>query len=249
MWCSGEKLVWPPTNLELLVSYTASSGALLLSSGLRRGGWRRCSWVVGMAHMLKDLVDYFKLEEINIDNWTFKLYYKVFCINMWPKYRKKLIGLAFVLILSSLSEHQYRIRKTVATINFKLTDQWWLASISVNICQTAKLCFSMSGRPKGSSVLNKQQILFHCWQKSWLWISDNILIVDYFRSLWWYAWPEQPLALPASTLVIPSGDKKRWKSWLEEKRPIWTFTIWADLSASSWVGCWCIAFALLPSVH
>ena len=30
-----------------------------------------------MAHMLKDLVDYFKLEEINIDNWTFKLYYKV----------------------------------------------------------------------------------------------------------------------------------------------------------------------------
>ena len=30
-----------------------------------------------MAHMLKDLVDYFKLEDINIDNWTFKLYYKV----------------------------------------------------------------------------------------------------------------------------------------------------------------------------
>ena len=27
--------------------------------------------------MLKDLVDYFKLEDINIDNWTFKLYYKV----------------------------------------------------------------------------------------------------------------------------------------------------------------------------
>ena len=26
--------------------------------------------------MLKDLVDYFKLEEINIDNWTFKLFYK-----------------------------------------------------------------------------------------------------------------------------------------------------------------------------
>jgi len=30
-----------------------------------------------MAHMLKDLVDYFKIDEINIDNWTFKLYYKV----------------------------------------------------------------------------------------------------------------------------------------------------------------------------
>ena len=37
-----------------------------------------------MAHMLKDLVDYFKLEEINIDNWTFKLYYKVSYINMGP---------------------------------------------------------------------------------------------------------------------------------------------------------------------
>ena len=35
-----------------------------------------------MAHMLKDLVDYFKLEEINIDNWTFKLYYKVCCLQM-----------------------------------------------------------------------------------------------------------------------------------------------------------------------
>ena len=32
--------------------------------------------------MLKDLVDYFKLEEINIDNWTFKLYYKVCCLQM-----------------------------------------------------------------------------------------------------------------------------------------------------------------------
>ena len=30
--------------------------------------------------MLKDLVDYFKLEEINIDNWTFKLFYKVLTI-------------------------------------------------------------------------------------------------------------------------------------------------------------------------
>jgi len=30
-----------------------------------------------MAHMLKDLVDYFRLDDINIDNWTFKLYYKV----------------------------------------------------------------------------------------------------------------------------------------------------------------------------
>jgi len=30
-----------------------------------------------MAHMLKDLVDYFKLDDINIDNWVFKLYYKV----------------------------------------------------------------------------------------------------------------------------------------------------------------------------
>ena len=46
-----------------------------MSSGRAPGGA-----LVRMAHMLKDLVDYFKLEEINIDNWTFKLYYKVFCI-------------------------------------------------------------------------------------------------------------------------------------------------------------------------
>jgi len=30
-----------------------------------------------MAHLLSDLAGYFKLDEINIDNWTFKLYYKV----------------------------------------------------------------------------------------------------------------------------------------------------------------------------
>ena len=30
-----------------------------------------------MAHLLADLVSYFTLDEINIDNWVFKLYYKV----------------------------------------------------------------------------------------------------------------------------------------------------------------------------
>ena len=30
-----------------------------------------------MAHLLSDLANYFNLEETNIDNWTFKLYYKV----------------------------------------------------------------------------------------------------------------------------------------------------------------------------
>ena len=30
-----------------------------------------------MAHLLQSLQDYFTLDEINIDNWTFKLFYKV----------------------------------------------------------------------------------------------------------------------------------------------------------------------------
>jgi len=30
-----------------------------------------------MAHLLSDLANYFTLDEVNIDNWTFKLYYKV----------------------------------------------------------------------------------------------------------------------------------------------------------------------------
>ena len=29
-----------------------------------------------MAHLLSDLAHYFKLDETNIDNWTFKLFYK-----------------------------------------------------------------------------------------------------------------------------------------------------------------------------
>ena len=32
-----------------------------------------------MAHLLASLKDYFELEEINIDSWTFKLYYKASC--------------------------------------------------------------------------------------------------------------------------------------------------------------------------
>ena len=30
-----------------------------------------------MAHLLSDLANYITLDEVNIDNWTFKLYYKV----------------------------------------------------------------------------------------------------------------------------------------------------------------------------
>ena len=30
-----------------------------------------------MAHLLSDLVKYFAFDEINIDNWMFKMYYKV----------------------------------------------------------------------------------------------------------------------------------------------------------------------------
>ena len=29
-----------------------------------------------MAHLLQELTSYFHLDEINIDNWTFKLFYK-----------------------------------------------------------------------------------------------------------------------------------------------------------------------------
>ena len=41
----------------------------------RRGG--NTSPPHKMAHLLSDLANYFTLDEINIDNWTFKLYYKV----------------------------------------------------------------------------------------------------------------------------------------------------------------------------
>ena len=30
-----------------------------------------------MSHLLSDLASYITIDEINIDNWTFKLYYKV----------------------------------------------------------------------------------------------------------------------------------------------------------------------------
>ena len=32
-----------------------------------------------MAHLIASLKDYFELDEINIDSWTFKLYYKASC--------------------------------------------------------------------------------------------------------------------------------------------------------------------------
>ena len=32
-----------------------------------------------MAHLLVNLKDYFEFDEINIDSWTFKLYYRFSC--------------------------------------------------------------------------------------------------------------------------------------------------------------------------
>ena len=84
MWCLWEKLVWPPTRISAYSALTLlpvpGRSSRVQSVGRWGGWWGGC---FRMAHMLKDLVDYFKLEEINIDNWTFKLYYKVFRLQMW----------------------------------------------------------------------------------------------------------------------------------------------------------------------
>ena len=43
-----------------------------------------------MAHLLQSLQDYFVLDDINIDSWTWKLFYKVIKVNLVKKERTKL---------------------------------------------------------------------------------------------------------------------------------------------------------------
>ena len=38
-----------------------------------------------MAHLLQSLQDYFVLDDINIDSWTWKLFYKVITVNLLKK--------------------------------------------------------------------------------------------------------------------------------------------------------------------
>ena len=50
------------------------NGSFLISLCLIRGGESTTDMA---SHILSDLVSYFTLDEINIDNWVFKLFYKV----------------------------------------------------------------------------------------------------------------------------------------------------------------------------
>ena len=47
-----------------------------------------------MAHLLLDLKNYFEFDEINIDSWTFKLYYR-FYSNTFKTLHSKCIFLRF----------------------------------------------------------------------------------------------------------------------------------------------------------
>ena len=214
MWCLGEELVWPPTDLGLLGSYSAS-GAQLLSSGGRRGGWGRCSWVVRMAHMLKDLVDYFKLEEINIDNWTFKLYYKVFLHQYVIKYSKhkldlRLLWFCHLFVSINIGSencfyHRFQIDRSMMAC--------------FNICQKCQMCQTMflnEWWTQGQRCPDKQQILLLCWQKAdfgfeikfWLWIISGLCGDMHGRSNHWHCQP----VLWRSHQVIRNvhGEKVGW---------------------------------------
>ena len=154
--------------------------------------------------MLKDLVDYFKLEEINIDNWTFKLYYKVNCLQIGPVWRvsKNMPKACQSINITPL--HEYRYVWCVRSV-FQ-----YLSNVSRVSCQKNNVLERITVDSRATVSWKKTctaliQILHTCFipecDKS-----DE----SYFRSLLWSAWRGQQSVLPASTLEIPSGDKIRF---------------------------------------
>ena len=71
-----------------------------------------------MAHLLSDLAHYFKLDETNIDNWTFKLFYKgssVICmlgatVGIATQYFGDPIRLLFPPVLPLLEPSPFQLR-------------------------------------------------------------------------------------------------------------------------------------------
>ena len=155
--------------------------------------------------MLKDLVDYFKLEEINIDNWTFKLYYKVCCLQIGPVWRvSKKNGDTFCFEdAQSLPIYQYH---TFAWISLCLLCQ---ISVSVSVkcvkcVMSKKLCF-------GTITVDPRTTMS--------WINNNVYCSQLnFAQKRWQIWQKLfqvsvVICMAGATIGIASqyfGDPIRW---------------------------------------
>ena len=114
-----------------------------------------------MAHLLSDFVAYFTLDEINIDNWVFKLYYKVSTI---------LCMLGNKIPLSFIAQYPPRLQEQVLELlSLTLENQSLVSSpgMLIKILQMTTvgcmgvLTFLLNIRCIISNIITKEIIFVH----------------------------------------------------------------------------------------
>ena len=134
-----------------------------------------------MAHLLSDFVAYFTLDEINIDNWVFKLYYKVSTI---------LCMLGNKIPLSFIAQYPPRLQEQVLELlSHTLVNQSLVSSLGmlIKILQMTTvgcmgvLTFLLNIRCIISNIITKEIIFVHFCRSTWDVLWSKEMMIKYWQ--------------------------------------------------------------------
>ena len=134
-----------------------------------------------MAHLLSDFVAYFTLDEINIDNWVFKLYYKVSTI---------LCMLGNKIPLSFIAQYPPRLQEQVLELlSLTLENQSLVSSpgMLIKILQMTTvgcmgvLTFLLNIRCIINNIMTKEIIFVHFCRSTWGVLWNKEMMIKYWQ--------------------------------------------------------------------
>ena len=134
-----------------------------------------------MAHLLSDFVAYFTLDEINIDNWVFKLYYKVSTI---------LCMLGNKIPLSFIAHDHPRLQEQVLELlSLTLENQSLVSSpgMLIKILQMTTvgcmgvLTFLLNIRCIINNIMTKEIIFVHFCRSTWGVLWNKEMMIKYWQ--------------------------------------------------------------------
>ena len=134
-----------------------------------------------MAHLLSDFVAYFTLDEINIDNWVFKLYYKVSTI---------LCMLGNKIPLSFIAQYPPRLQEQVLELlSHTLVNQSLVSSLGmlIKILQMTTvgcmgvLTFLLNIRCIINNIINKEITFVHFCRSTWDVLWSKEMMIKYWQ--------------------------------------------------------------------
>ena len=134
-----------------------------------------------MAHLLSDFVAYFTLDEINIDNWVFKLYYKVSTI---------LCMLGNKIPLSFIAQYPPRLQEQVLELlSLTLENQSLVSSpgMLIKILQMTTvgcmgvLTFLLNIRCIINNIITKEITFVHFCRSTWDVLWSKEMMIKYWQ--------------------------------------------------------------------